>query len=72
MLKLKNKPKAMTMTEIKNKAKNLGINPGKMKKVQLIHEIQKTEGNYPCFGSAVDWCEHSDCCFMNDCFKTQL
>ena len=72
MLGLKIKPKAMAMPQIRDKAKKLGIKPGKMTKVQLIHEIQKTEGNFPCFGSAVDFCEHSDCCFMADCFKTSI
>lgn len=72
MLGLKIKPKTMNMASIRKKAKNLGLNPGKMKKVQLIHQIQTAEGNQPCFGSAEDWCQYSDCCFIDDCFKTRL
>ena len=33
--------KSMTMVEIKNKAKGLGINPGKMNKTDLINEVAK-------------------------------
>jgi hypothetical protein len=64
--------KRMTVGEIREKAKGLGIKPGKMKKVELIHTIQRAEGCTPCFGWASGWCEHSDCCFMADCFKTKL
>ena len=71
MVATKTKSKTMNLTQIKNKAKGLGINPGKMKKVQLIHEVQKAEGNQPCFGTAEGWCQYSDCCFMIDCLKAK-
>ena len=39
--------KSMTMNEIKAKAKALGVEPGKMKKVELIHAVQIAEGCTP-------------------------
>jgi hypothetical protein len=64
--------KRMTMPEIKMKAKELGIEPGKMKKPELIHAIQTAEGNTPCFGRSNGQCPYTDCCFMKDCLKTRL
>jgi hypothetical protein len=57
----------MKMTELKEKAKPLGINPNKMKKQELIHSIQKAEGYTPCFGKSNGQCPYIDCCFMDDC-----
>ena len=62
----------MNMTEIRKKAKTLGIVPGKMKKAELIHSIQIAEGCSPCFGRSNGQCEYIDCCFMQDCLKTKL
>jgi hypothetical protein len=64
--------KSMTMVEIKNKAKGLGINPGKMNKTDLIHAIQAAEGNTQCYGWSNGHCPNTDCCFMKDCLKTRL
>ena len=60
------------MTEIRDKAEALGIRPGKMKKAELIHSIQTTEGCTPCFGRSNGQCGNIDCCFMHDCLKTKL
>jgi hypothetical protein len=59
----------MKITQIKQKAKNLGINPGKMNKTDLIHAIQCAEGNSPCYASGQTWCQYEDCCFRADCLK---
>jgi len=64
--------KRMSMPEIKIKAKALGITPGKMKKTELIHAIQRAEGNTQCFGWSNGQCSNIDCCFMKDCLKTRL
>jgi len=61
----------MKMPEIKKKAKSLGINAGKMKKDELIHAIQKTEGNQPCFGKSNGQCPYTDCCFTDDCLTVK-
>ena len=62
----------MNMTELKIKAKALGINPGKMNKTDLIHNIQTAEGNTPCYGWSNGNCPNTDCCFMADCLKIRL
>jgi hypothetical protein len=61
----------MNMTDIKNKAKGLGLVPGKLKKAELIHAIQTAEGNRPCFGWSDGSCVYTDCCFMRDCLKVK-
>lgn len=62
---------SMKLAEIKEKARGLGVTPGKMKKVELIHTIQMREGNTPCFGRSNGECGNVDCCFMADCLKTR-
>lgn len=59
----------MKLEAIKEKAQKLGIKPGKMKKPELIHEIQKAEKYTPCFGTAKGSCPYTNCCFMADCLK---
>jgi len=59
----------MKMLEVKEKAKMLGIKPGKMKKVELIHAIQTAENNTPCFGTTSGYCDQSNCCFIDDCLR---
>jgi len=57
----------MDMTHIKEKAKQLGIQVGKMKKVDLIRTIQSKEGNFPCFETAKDYCNQLFCAWRKDC-----
>ena len=64
--------KRMGMPEIRMKAKALGLKPGKIKKAELIHAIQVTEGCMPCFGKSDGHCSYTDCCFMTDCLKVKL
>jgi hypothetical protein len=61
--------RVMTMGEIKDKAKNLGITPGVMKKTELIRSIQSAEGNTACYGTTNGTCQWTDCCFRADCLK---
>ncbi len=62
--------KVLSMNEIRNKAKKLGVNPGNMKKTELIHAIQTAERNTPCYGRSNNGqCPYTDCCFRKDCFK---
>ena len=61
--------KSMKMPEIREKAKALGITPGKMKKAELIHAIQQAENCTPCFGHSGGQCQYLDCCFFADCLK---
>jgi hypothetical protein len=61
----------MKMTELREKAKAIGISPGKMKKAELIHSVQKAEGYTRCFGTSGGFCANNDCCFMKDCLKVK-
>jgi len=63
--------KSMTINEIKAKAKTLGVEPGKMKKPELIHAIQRAEGYAPCYGRANGNCPWTQCCWRSDCFKAK-
>jgi len=57
----------MNIAEIKNRAKKLGIIPGKLKKEELILSIQKAEGNTPCFGTGTEACPYLNCYWRHDC-----
>ena len=59
----------MSMAEIKEKAKNLGINWGNMKKTELIRAIQHAEGNNTCYGTTNGTCQWVACCWRSDCLK---
>ena len=62
--------KALSMNEIKIKARGLGLNPENMQKTELILSIQRAEGNTPCFGKSNNGrCPYTGCCFRKDCFK---
>jgi hypothetical protein len=64
------KAKATSIAElVRQKAISLGIQPGQMNKVELIHSIQRAEGNTACFGTSNSQCPYTDCCFMADCLK---
>ena len=63
------RPKSMKSGQIKQKAKDLGITQGKMKKAELIHSIQRAEGYNPCYGTVQGWCDQEGCCFRGDCLK---
>ncbi|HEG43614.1 MAG TPA: SAP domain-containing protein [Phycisphaerales bacterium] len=57
------------MPELKARANELGITPGKLNKTELIREIQIAEGFTPCYGTADGQCENTECCFVSDCNK---
>lgn len=61
---------SMTMPQIKDKARGLGIAPGKTKKAELIHSIQLAENCTPCYGNSGGDCSQNDCCFRKDCLRT--
>ncbi len=58
----------MKIDEIKEIAKRLGIKPGKMKKADLVREIQKVEGNEDCYNSGqAAVCGQNGCSWREDC-----
>jgi len=60
----------MKMKEIREKAKALGLKKTfGLSKSELIKRIQKTEGNFDCFGTAKGYCDQFQCCFREDCFR---
>jgi len=59
----------MKLSEIKKKAAGLGINSKKLKKVELIHAIQTSEGYVACYGTNQGDCDQLNCCFRDDCGK---
>lgn len=61
----------MNMSEVKQKARSLGVTPGKMKKTQLIHAIQQAEGYPQCLERSTGICPYMDCCFRDDCLKVR-
>ena len=59
----------MTMPEIRDRARALGITPGKLKKADLIRSIQVTECCTPCYGRSNGDCSRLECCWRSDCLK---
>ena len=58
----------MDIKDIKVKAKSMGIILGKKTKTELIKEIQLTEGNNPCYRSAIaQTCGIVHCLWRDDC-----
>jgi hypothetical protein len=60
----------MRLSEIEKKARALGIkDTWKYSKKELIKKIQKTEGNFDCFGTAVISCDQLGCLWRLDCLQ---
>lgn len=60
----------MKLSEIQKKAHELGIKgANKYSKTDLIKAIQRKEGNFDCFGTAVVFCDRTACCWYSDCLK---
>ena len=59
----------MRVDDIRIKARDLGLNPGRMGKVDLVRLVQRQEGNFDCFATAVSGiCDQTDCLWRDDCF----
>lgn len=61
----------MKIQEIRLLAKELSVNSFGKSKVDLIREIQRAQGNFDCFGSAVDYCDQLECAFRELCLSEQ-
>ncbi len=60
--------RAVEIIDVKRIAGKHGIKTGKMKKSEIIRSIQRAEGNFDCFGSAVSGeCTQGDCLWKKDC-----
>lgn len=64
----------MNLKELREMTKIYGIKASKMKKDELIKALQRAEGNFDCFGSALSGdCSQEDCLWRSDCIeKTQV
>lgn len=62
----------MNIQAIRAIAKSRGIRTAKLSKTDLIRTIQREEGNFPCFGTAVDGiCDQANCSWRDDCLPTE-
>lgn len=58
----------MVMQEIRDIARENGIKPGRMSKIDLVRTIQQMEGNYACFSTTVSSeCGQAGCLWRDDC-----
>jgi hypothetical protein len=58
----------MKLNDIKEIARQRGINPAKMKKIDLIRAIQQDEGNPVCCSTGIkEECGEADCLWRDDC-----
>jgi len=58
----------MHIQTIRSIAKERGIKAGRMTKADMIRTIQQQEGNFDCFGSALDgYCDQGACSWREDC-----
>ena len=60
----------MTLKQIKDIAKGKGLKIGNMKKENIVRTIQRTEGNFDCFGTAKEGvCDQVKCLWKEDCLS---
>lgn len=59
----------MHMQVIRQMAQGMGLRPGRLSKTGLVRGIQRREGNFDCFATAVDGvCDQLGCLWREDCF----
>jgi len=59
----------MKMQEIRTMAKKMGINSFGKTKTDLVREIQRSEGNFDCYKTAVNDCDQLGCAFRSSCLE---
>jgi len=59
----------MKINEVRKMANKHGIKSFGKTKTSLIREIQLEEGNFDCFGTAIDYCDQVTCCFRSICLS---
>ena len=60
----------MNLESIRAMARERGLRPGRAKKAELVRMIQRDEGSFDCFGTAVDGvCDQPDCLWRADCLR---
>ncbi len=62
----------MNIQAVRTIAKARGIKWVKLSKADLIRTIQREEGNFPCFGTAVEgYCDQTGCAWRGDCLPPE-
>ena len=61
----------MNLTEIRKIARKNDVKVVKgIKKCYIIRALQRKEGNFPCYGLAINGeCDQADCMWRADCLK---
>ena len=58
----------MKMMDVKEIAKKIGVKTGRLSKADLVHSIQKAEGNCECFETPyVSDCNQMNCLWREEC-----
>jgi hypothetical protein len=61
------------MKEIRAMARQMGVRSTRIDKTELIRSIQRAEGNYECYGTAVEEeCDQEECLWREDCFRESV
>ncbi len=55
------------IADVRKKAKEVGLKAFDLKKADLIRAIQIAEGNFPCYGTAKEYCDQVNCLWRKDC-----
>jgi len=59
----------MNMQEIRAIAKSQKIDAAGLSKIDIIHTLQREEGNFDCYATAyASVCDQPDCMWRQDCF----
>lgn len=59
----------MNMQDIRAIARDRKLKPSGAPKAELIHQIQRSEGNFNCYATAsLGICDQTACLWRKDCF----
>lgn len=54
-------------------ARAMGVSTKGIGKAELVRAVQRAEGNFDCFGTAVEGeCDQEDCMWREDCFAEAI
>ena len=63
----------MKMQEVRKIAKQWGVRTARVSKGEVIRRIQRAEGNFPCFGTAIAGvCDQQECLWRAECLDTSV
>lgn len=63
----------MHIQTIRSIAKEKGVKAGRLTKAEMIRTIQRQEGNFDCFGSAINgYCDQQECSWREDCLSSSV